>query len=458
VISPYSVLVYGVFPSANRVAVLLRGLITPNHTVILDAVHTEQDYTLVLDNAGNILRYSTAPLINTDTPDTTLVLSDITDLSFADPDLDGDARIMTTQSFADNRVVVLSGEDGAVLLQLNTTTLAVQGVLTFLTADNLLYGANAIQFVRWVNMDNLRSGRVLLGSVVYKSASVSRVAIAGNTITLTCQNTFATGDRIVLSGMVGASFLNGVTVTVIGVTMTQFEASFQYSGSYGPAPESTGFAESQTSGTTYETLVDLGQGQIIGTWDKSKLRNQFVQTGEILFEPDTTYSGAPIPPVLSQPSASMQGGQTYVTLAWQQERADLITSYIVSFAVETQVYGAVPLVAPYTFQVPNAFAFTADEGAVDTTTSTPLVFVASNPQAGQYTVTPTGLYTFNAAQAGNAVTLSIRQSFNTLQNVSSGATQRITVPIAAGQTYFFEVEAFSLDGPSSESNIVSISV
>ena len=84
-------------------------------------------------------------------------------------------------------------------------------------------------------------------------------------------------------------------------------------------------------------LVDLSQGQIVGTWDKSKLKNQFVQTGEILFEPDTTYSGAPIPPVLLQPTSSVSGGKTYVTIAWQQERPDLINSYIVSYAIETQV-------------------------------------------------------------------------------------------------------------------------
>jgi hypothetical protein len=458
VISPYSVLVYGVFPSANPVAVLLRKLLTPNRTVILDAVHTEQDYTLVLDASGNIFRYSTAPLIDTDNPDTALILSDITSISFTDTDLDGDVKIMTTQSFANNRIVVLSGEQGAVLLQLNTTTLAVQGVLEFLTADSLLYGADGIQFVRWVNMDNLHTGRVLLGSVVYNSANVTQVAIANNALTLTGANDFVVGDEIVLSGMQNATFLNGVAVKAVSATAAQFTASFEYPGNYGPVAEATGFAEAQTSGTTYETLVDLSQGQIIGTWDKSKLRNQFVQTGEILFTPDTTYSGVPTPPVLLQPSSVVQNGKTYVTLAWQQERPDLITSYIVGFAIGTRVFGVVPVSAPYTFQIPVLFTFTADEGVVDTTTSTPLVSVSGTPQAGQYTVAPTGLYTFNAAQAGHAIAVSIRQSFNALQNVGSGATQSITVLLAAGQTYFFEVQAFGLDGRSGQSNIQSISI
>jgi hypothetical protein len=611
IISPYSVLVYGVFPSANPAAVLLRRLITPNRTPILDAVHTEQDYTLVLDASGNIFRYSTAPLITTDNPDTTLVLSNTTSISFTDPDLDNDVKIMTTQSFANNRIIVLSGEEGAALLQVNTTTLAIEGLLEFLTSDNLLYGANAIQFVRWVNMDGLHTGRVLLGSVVYNSANVTSVVIASNTLILTANNNFNVGDEVVLSGMTNAIFLNGITVKVIGSSATSFSASYQYSGTYGPNSEVSGFAEAQTSGTTYETLVDLSQGQIVGTWDKSKLKNQFVQTGEILFTPDTTYAGAPIPPVLLTPTSAVQNGQTYVTLTWQQERPDLITSYVVSFAIETQVTGTVPSTAPYTVQVPVAFTFTADEGVIDaaspifitgaevtsnvititgnnsysigegvsitgltglpaligttlpiltvsptqftanythanygqpavvstvtvvsdvleiTTTANhtflpgtlvsfnglafatflngqivaivsvpapnqfrasfvhanygptldlsgnivdadlgqgfvllnmPLAAVSGTPLAGQYSVTPTGLYTFNAAQAGNTVAISIRQSFNTLQNVGSGATQSITVAMASGQSYFFEVEAFGHDGASGESNIVSISL
>lgn len=615
VISPHSVLVYAVFPAANPVAVLLRKLLTPNQTTILDAVHTEQDYTLVLDAAGNIFRYGEAPLISTDNPDTTLSLPSITSLSFTDADLDGDAKIMTTQSFANNRTLVLSGEQGATLLLVDTSTLAVQGVLEFLTADNLLYGADSIQFVRWVNVDNLRTGRVLLGSVAYKSAQVTQIAIAGNTLTVTCQNNFSIGDKIVLSGLTNATFLNGTLVKAIAVSSSDFTVSYEYTGAYGPTAEpgnpNNPLAESQTSGTTYETLVDLAQGQIIGTWDKSKLKNQFVQTGEILFDPDTTYSGSPIPPVVLQPTSSVQGTQTYVTLTWQQERPDLITSYNVYSAVETQVPATVPTSAPYTFQIPNLFTFSADEGVIDAaspvaitaiqissnivtvtgnnnfltgqgvkissltgltsligqtltvatasptqftanftnadyglnatisqvqvsgniltiTTSAPHTFlpgtkvtfsgvgtatflngqtvsivstasttftasfthanwsptpdtgtasdadtgngyvaigtalvavpVTATPQANQYSASASGLYTFNVAQSNHSVLISVRQSFNVLRTVGSGATQSIIVPLAAGQTYFFAVEAFGLDGSSGLSNIVSISI
>jgi hypothetical protein len=100
----------------------------------------------------------------------------------------------------------------------------------------------------------------------------------------------------------------------------------------------------------------------------------------------------------------------------------------------------------------------ADTGQGFVLINTPLVSVTGTPQANQYTVTPNGLYTFNAAQAGHTVAISIRQSFNALQNVGSGATQSITVQMQPGQSYFFEVQAFGLDGASGESNVVSISI
>ena len=75
VISPDSVLVYG---GVTPDIALLRRLFTPEGTHIVDAVHTEDDYTLVIDDSNNLFRYSTAPLINTDDPDTTI---DLTTLS-----------------------------------------------------------------------------------------------------------------------------------------------------------------------------------------------------------------------------------------------------------------------------------------------------------------------------------------------------------------------------------------
>jgi hypothetical protein len=81
---------------------------------------------------------------------------------------------------------------------------------------------------------------------------------------------------------------------------------------------------------TYETLIDLAKGQVIGTWDASKLHNQFVNTGEIMFEISDTYSGAPQAPVLNP--LSLNG--TNLTISWTQTRPDLINTYRVEVSYD----------------------------------------------------------------------------------------------------------------------------
>jgi Ice-binding-like len=468
VISPYSVLVYGVFPFTAPAAVLLRKLFLPNSATILDAVHTEQDYTLVLDSLGNIWRYTTAPTINTDNPDTQLVISNYTSLSFADSDDANDVKILTTVSFGGQRVIVLCGEQGAFLMQVNTSTLAVSATLTLDVASNFVYGANKIQFVRWVDMDNLKSGRILIGTILNQSAQITGVAFSiapnpANTLVITCVNSFAVGDVIVLSGLTNAPELNGLVCNVIAVTNTSFTVSYEPPAgsallpSYGPATD-TGLAQSQNSGSTYETLLDLGAGQIIGTFDKSKLRNQFVETGEILFDPDDIYAGGPAAPVLLVPTEVIIAGQPFVQITWQQTRPDLINSYTVQYAVENPVGAQVPATAPYTFQVPITDEFTADEGVFDVTQQLQLQMTNSAfPFPGQYNVMA-GLYTFNAAQAGHTVVITIQQAFQNLEIVNSGNVQTIYVPLAAGRTYFFQVQASGLDGTSGFSNVQQITI
>ena len=151
---------------------------------------------------------------------------------------------------------------------------------------------------------------------------------------------------------------------------------------YGPVTV-TGLAVSQNSGTTYEALINLLQGQIIGTWDKSKLINQFVNSGEILFDPDTTYSGRPIAPVLLTPALAFQGGNGLVTLTWAQERFDLCDGYTVQYSLDGVTY-------------------------------------------------------------------------NLLTQINSGAIQTVTVPASMGLTYWFRVQALSLDGPSAYSNVQEV--
>lgn len=457
-ISPYSVLVYGTFQSATPAAVLLSRIFLPNNTKrILDAVHTEQGYTLVLDNEGSIYRYFQGSFIATDNPDVTIPISNFTTLNFDDIDLANDVHILTTVSFGNQRVLVLSGEEGALLLQVNTTTLQVTSTFELTVESNFVFGADKVQFVRWVDMDSTTTGRILIGTILNNQAPITNVAIADNTVTITTNNSFSTGDQIVLSSLTTATFLNGLTVKAIAVTPTTFEASLQVAD-YATAAD-TGLAQAQTSGNTYETLIDLSQQQIIGTFDKSKLRNQFVQTGEIMFDPDDTYSGGPAAPTLNPITTTTLGGNTNIVLSWGMIRPDLITSYTVEIALTVQVPTTIPQVAPFQFTVPANFEFTGDVAVFDGTRNSMLQATNQpSPLTGQYNATSAGVYTFSPFNAGDNVALTVRQAFNTFQVVNEGSVQSILASLPPAATYFFRVQATGLDGTSGFSNIQSITL
>lgn len=71
--------------------------------------------------------------------------------------------------------------------------------------------------------------------------------------------------------------------------------------------------------------------------------------------------------------------------------------------------GTIPASSPFTVTVANAGGFTDDNGAVYLSTGLPLTKVASSPGAGQYSVA-SGVYSFNAADAGKAVLVSYTYS------------------------------------------------
>lgn len=65
--------------------------------------------------------------------------------------------------------------------------------------------------------------------------------------------------------------------------------------------------------------------------------------------------------------------------------------------------GAVPASVAYTVTVANGATFVMDLGVRLVTTGAALKQVASGPQAGEYSVSVAGVYTFNVAQASAAV-------------------------------------------------------
>jgi len=255
VISPYSVIVYveGTPGSVLRKALLPSSTSSPPlpPPLVLDAIHTEDDYTLVLGADGNVYRFGQTLLVETDDPDVVLDLHSLSGLAFS--------RIFSTVGFAGSRVLVLSGPDGCLLLQVDSSDFSVQGLLEISLSSQRLYGANNVQFVRLANVENLRSGKVLVGTI-------------------------------------------------------------------------------GTDGSTYETLVNLSQGRIVGTWDKSRLVNQYVTSGEILFEPEDAYSGKPLAPILGTPTDGganpLMPNLERVNLGWTQTRPDLCSGYVIQSSTD----------------------------------------------------------------------------------------------------------------------------
>ena len=325
-ISSGSVSVYG---GSNPTVVLMRKLFPPVNTLlsppmsypVLDAVHTEDDRTFLLDGSGTLYRYSTAPLINTDNPDniaSPIRLSSITSQSFN--------KVFVTFSFANVRVVILTGPDGCLLLQLRNSDLAIQGFLELSVGSGMLYGVDNVQFVRASNVESLSEGKLLFGTIAKVIANITSIAISGNVVTVVAPNSFEVEDLVTFANLTQATFLNGVSAKVVSANASQFIISYDHADYF--EAEGTG-ATATTGGKTYETLIDLSHGQIIGTWDASKLRNQFVTTGEILFETNDPYSGRPSAPVLSPiPSPTpVSAGYSNVTVGWVADRPDLIQSY-----------------------------------------------------------------------------------------------------------------------------------
>lgn len=262
IISPASVLVYGgVMPNV----ILLRRCLLPDNNTILDAVHTEQDYTLVLSTPillggpNLIYRYTTSNFVDTDNPDTVLNVGTFApEMSFT--------KITSTVVHNNIRVLALSGPQGCLLLQVNSQTLAVEAFQTISVESHTLYGADNILWLRMANVESTKSGNILIGS---------------------------------------------------------------------------------TDGTdTFETLYNLTFGLTLGIWDKTKLINQFVNTGEILFASISAYSGFPTAPVLNVPTLS---GVT-VNLTWEQVRPDLINSYQVFYSSDGGVTYTEVLVGAGTIQ------------------------------------------------------------------------------------------------------------
>lgn len=102
--------------------------------------------------------------------------------------------------------------------------------------------------------------------------------------------------------------------------------------------------------------------------------------------------------------------------------------------------GAVPGSSTYTVTAANGATFALDLGVTLVTTGQPLTQVATAPAAGQYSVSASGVYTFNSAQAGAAVLLNYLYTATTSGSGTLNLTNQLmgTTPkfqLVASQTY-----------------------
>ncbi len=145
------------YRNVGSASVEWRRLFPPVSTeTVLDALHTEYDYTVVLTSGQKLLFFSTAPNLNTDNPDATILLSLVTTLQHQ--------NIAATANHSGNRVLALWGSQGATLLWINNSTYEVVEALDLTVADGLLYGSDDVLFLRMSGVRDLRTGEVLAGA------------------------------------------------------------------------------------------------------------------------------------------------------------------------------------------------------------------------------------------------------------------------------------------------------
>lgn len=89
----------------------------------------------------------------------------------------------------------------------------------------------------------------------------------------------------------------------------------------------------------------------------------------------------------------------------------------------TNEAGTVPAMSTYTVTVSHGADFYMDLGVYDKLTGNPLVQVESMPATGEYTVSDAGVYTFNSAQASDAML------FNYLYEPATGESLTIGNPL-----------------------------
>ena len=156
-ISPFSVLIQ-IAQGTGTPLGTYRAFLPNTNDQILDADHADYNATVVLTQAGLIQQFlPNGSYTNTDDAAATLTLSSYTTKTYT--------SLLLTPSYGGVRVFILYGEQGAFLLEVNTYTLVVNSFLELSLESGFLYGADHVDFVRISDVESLRSGEVLVGTI-----------------------------------------------------------------------------------------------------------------------------------------------------------------------------------------------------------------------------------------------------------------------------------------------------
>jgi uncharacterized phage protein gp47/JayE len=110
-------------------------------------------------------------------------------------------------------------------------------------------------------------------NVLQQKMNITQIGITGNILTATCPvSNLVPGETVTFANIQNAVFLNGVSVTVLALvgtapSYTGFTATYNYAGTYGPAPD---------SGAANYTTISTGQTVVVAY-------NKFVLAEQLTF-------------------------------------------------------------------------------------------------------------------------------------------------------------------------------
>jgi hypothetical protein len=193
-LSDYSVLVYTVYSIGTNTFMVQRRLVPPSSTdIMVDAVQSENDYTLVLVASNSLLIYEPVSYTLTlDNPQISIALSRYTNFTSFN-------KLYCTYIHAARRVVVLSGPQGCLILQMDNS-FNITGSLQLSVEGGLLYGADNVQWVRTSGVESLTSGQLFLGTL-----SSDGLSTYESLIDLTKRSVVATWDAIQVANTIAVS-------------------------------------------------------------------------------------------------------------------------------------------------------------------------------------------------------------------------------------------------------------